>query len=100
MECLVGNQRVTGVGNISPTGTAIRIYAVDSHASVSSSCLTFHNGLVSATTTTVYLVTGSDTQGNIHESWGEGLLFPSGVWIDTGTAGAVTALVNYATVKA
>jgi len=98
MEYTVGNQRFTTVGNILPTGTAIRIFSVDAHSTVSSSSITLHNGLISSTTTTIYLVYGSDSQGNIHE-YGMDVLFPDGVWLDTNAAGTVTTLIGYSSVQ-
>lgn len=98
MEYLIGNQRLTTVGNLLPTATPIRIFSVDAHSTTSSSSLTLHNGLVSSTTTTIYLVYGSDGQGNIHE-YGMDTYFPDGVWIDTGCAGTVTTLIGYSAVR-
>ena len=100
MDMLVGNQRLTTVGNITPTGTALRIYSVDAHATTSFGALTFHNGLKSSTTLTLYLHLMSDTQGGIHESWKHGVYFPDGVWINTTAAGTITTIVGYNSVKA
>lgn len=100
MELLVGNQRLTGVGNIVPTGSAIRIYSIDAHSTISASSLTLHNGLVSSTTTTIYKVLSTDSQGNIHETWEHGMYFPDGVWLDTGAAGTITTVVGYRAVQA
>lgn len=99
METIVGNQRFTGVGNILPTGTPIRVYGVDLYSTVSSTGITLHNGLYSATTTTIYLVVNSWADGTAHESWADGFYFPSGVWVDTKAAGAITAVVSYSTVQ-
>ena len=100
METLVGNQRFTDVGNILPTGTPIRVYAIDLYSTVSSTGITLHNGIVSSTTTTIYLVVNSDADGTAHESWSDGIYFPTGVWIDTKAAGAIIGLISYSTVKA
>jgi hypothetical protein len=96
----VGNQRVTGVGNILPTDTAIRIYSVDGYSTGSDTGLVLHNGLVSSTTTTIYLVVHNEANGTAHESWVDGVYFPDGVWLDTIAAAAVTFMVGYSTVKA
>jgi hypothetical protein len=100
METLVGNQRLTGVGNILPTGSPIRVYYVSAHSTVSASSLTLHNGLYSSTTATIYLVMATDSAGNIHESWSDGVYFPDGVWLDTFAAGTVTTIVGYSKVTA
>jgi hypothetical protein len=99
MEYLVGSQRLTSVGNLLPTGTAIRITSVHAHAALSASSLTFYNGLTSASPASVYLVFSTDSQGNIHES-GMNAYFPDGVWINTGAAGAITTLVGFGAVQA
>lgn len=96
----VGNQRLTTVGNLTPTASAIRIYSVDAHSSISASSLTFYNGLTSGGSATIYLVFATDSAGNIHESWADGVYFPDGVWINTFAAGTVTTLVGFSTVQA
>lgn len=96
----VGNQRLTGVGNLTPSDTSIRVYYLEAHSTLSTSSITLHNGLVSSTTTTIYQVFGSDGQGNYHESFYDGVYYPDGVWIDTGCAGTITMLVGYTTVVA
>lgn len=100
METTVGYQRLTTVGNVVPTASAIRVYSIDAHSTISTTALTLHNGLVSSTTVTIYLRCGSDSQGNIHEEWTNGILFPDGVWIDTAAAGTVTTLIGYSRVTA
>ncbi len=94
-----GNQRLTTVGNLLPTGTALRLTEIHAHSTLSTSSLTFYNGLTSASPGAVYLVFSTDTQGNIHEPCAD-TLFPNGVWIDTNAAGTVTTLVGFNTTKA
>jgi hypothetical protein len=99
-ELLVGNQRFATVGNVLPTGTAIRVYYVSAHCTISGGSLTLHNALVSSTSTTVYLTLPTDSTGNINEQWDHGVLFPNGVWLDTGCAGTITTIIGYRTCKA
>ena len=94
-----GNQRLTGVGNLLPTGTAIRLTEVRAHSTISTSSLTFYNGLTSASPGALYLVFSTDTQGNIHEYCAD-TYFSNGVWIDTYAAGTITTLVGFNTAKA
>jgi len=92
-----GNQRLTGVGNLLPTGSAIRVVEIHAHSTLSASSLTLYNGLDS--TSDLYLVFSTDSQGNIHEYCAD-TYFPDGVWINTGAAGTITTLVGFNTTKA
>ena len=100
MDAFVGIQQLSTVGNILPTGTPLRIFSVDTYSTVSSSNIVIHNGLVSSTTTTIYVVQPNSNQGVGHNEWHEGLYFPDGVWIDTKAAGTVITVVGYMAVKA
>ncbi len=97
---LVGNQKFTSVGNILPTGTALRVYYVDASTTVSASSITLHNGLVSSTTATIYKIISLGNTGTAHVEWHEGMFFPDGVWLDTGAAGTITTIIGYSRVVA
>ena len=99
---LVGNQRFTGVGNITPTGQALRIYYINAHSTVSSANLTLYNTTLNSGSSgaLVYLTLPSDSQGFINEQWDAGVYFPSGAWLNTGCAGTITTIIGYNTVKA
>ena len=99
MEYTVGNQRFTSVGNLLPTGTPLRLSYVHAHSTISASSITLHNGVVSSTTATIYLVFSTNSQGDIHE-YGMDVLFPDGVWLDTSAAGTITTVVGYSKVAA
>ena len=96
-ELFVGQQRITGVGNLLPTGSPIIVYYVNVHSVVSGASLTLHNALVSSTTATVNLVLPSDDQGTMDYEWSYGVRFNKGVWIDTGSAGAIYGVIGYRT---
>lgn len=92
-----GSQRLTGVGNLNPTGSALRITGVHAHSTLSASSLSFYGGLDS--TSDLYMVFSTDSQGNIHET-GMDAYFPDGVWINTGAAGTITTIITFGAVQA
>jgi hypothetical protein len=100
MESLIGWQLFSAPGYVVPTGTPLRLFSVDFHSTVSATQLTFHDALVSSTTTTIKMRVASDSQGTAHEDFNDGRYFANGIWIDTGAAGTVTFLIGYSKVTA
>ena len=99
---LVGNQRFTDVGNITPTGQALRIYYINAHSTVSSASLTLYDTTLNSGSSGAleYLTLPANSQGFINEQWDKGVYFPDGVWLNTAAAGTITTLIGFNTVKA
>lgn len=94
MEAIIGNQRFTANGNLTPSTTNLgfRVYSVHGVSTLSTSNLSLYNGLSSSDD--LYIRCNSDSQGVIDYEWAEGKYFPNNVYLETNAA-ITFALVGY-----
>ena len=96
METTVGNQRFNANGTVSPYGVT-RVYAVDVASSISDTAIALYDGLTSTSNLILQIIAAD---GTAHESWGDGVLFSNGVYLNTYTNANVVTLISYSRVAA